>query len=291
MLHSRRRTSLLLLVGFALPIVTEGIAWAAEIDPGLRTRIDRAIPAKSPAVPIKPRRLLIFDLNVVYGGHGSIPYANHAFTQMGRKTGAFETVVSRDPAVFQQESLKRFDAVFFNNTVGNLFEDVRLRQNLLDFVSGGGGLMGVHGTSVAFTRWPGAVEDWPEFGRMIGTRGAEHRAADEQVFIKLDDPEHPLNRAFGGKGFAYRDEFFRPHDPFSPSKVRVLFSIDAAKSGDAGECPLAWVRSYGRGRVFYCAIAHNPSTFWNPTMLTFYLAATQFALGDLPAPATPRAQN
>jgi hypothetical protein len=53
---------------------------------------------------------------------------------------------------------------------------------------------------------------------------------------------------------------------------------------------LAWVRQYGRGRVFYCTIAHNPYVFWDPKMLQFYLAATQFALGDLPAPTTPSAK-
>ena len=65
--------------------------------------------------------------------------------------------------------------------------------------AGGGGLMGVHGTTVAFTRWPGAVEDWPEFGLMLGARGANHREADEPVVLKCDDPTHPLVRAFGGK--------------------------------------------------------------------------------------------
>ena len=50
---------------------------------------------------------------------------------------------------------------------------------------------------------------------------------------------------------------------------------------------LAWIRQYGRGRVFYCTIAHNPYVFWDAKMLQFYLAATQFVLGDLPAPTTP----
>ncbi|MBN2476386.1 MAG: ThuA domain-containing protein [Pirellulales bacterium] len=264
-----------------------------------RLKIEEALPAKAFAQPSKPRKLLIFDRNVGYGGHGSIPYANLAFTRMGERTGAFETVVSRDPAVFQAESLKPFDAVFFNNTVGNLFEDPALRQSLLEFVYGGGGLLGVHGTSVAFTQWPGAREDWPEFGRLLGARGASHRDSDEHVFIKLDDPEHPLNRPFAGKGFDYRDEFFRVHDPYSRNRVRVLLSIDTEKTdvnrGQArGPCiredndyALAWVRHYGRGRVFYCTIAHNPYVFWDPTMLQFYLGAVQFALGDLPCPTIP----
>jgi len=266
---------------------------------GQRQRIEAAIPTKAFARPGRHRKLLIFDLNVGYGGHRSIPTANLAFTLMGAKTGAFETVISRDPSIFKPENLRQFDAVFLNNTVGNLFEDPKLRQSLIEFVYGGGGLLGVHGTSVAFTRWPGAHEDWPEFGIMLGARGANHRDNDEHVFIKLDDPNHPINRPFGGKGFEYRDEFFRVHGPYSRHRVRVLLSIDTEKTdmnqGPArGNCfredndyALAWVRQYGRGRVFYCTIAHNPYVFWDPKMLQFYLAAVQFALGDLPAPTIP----
>lgn len=271
----------------------------ARLETSERQRVAAAIPARAFVKPLKKRRLLIFDLNVGYGGHRSIPTANHAFTLMGRKTGAFETVVSKDPAVFERESLSRFDAVFLNNTVGNLFTDPVLRQNLLEFVYGGGGLLGVHGTTVAFTKWPGAHEDWPEFGIMLGARGANHRANDEHVFIKLDDPHHPVNQPFAGKGFDYKDEFFRVRGPYSRDRVRVLQSIDTEKTDmeqgtgygnvtrEDNDYALAWVRQYGRGRVFYCTIAHNPYVFWDPKMLEFYLAATQFALGDLPAPTIP----
>ena len=273
----------------------------AQIIGEQRKRIEAAIPNKAIAAPGKNRKLLIFDLNVGYGGHGSIPTANLAFTLMGQKTGAFETVISKDPAVFKPDNLKQFDAVFLNNTVGNLFEDAGLRQSLLEFVYGGGGFMGVHGTSVAFTHWPGAKEDWPEFGIMLGARGANHYDSKEHVFIKLDDPEHPVNQTFGGKDFEYRDEFFRVHGPYSRDRVRVLFSIDMDKTKinaqPRGNCvredndyALAWVRQYGRGRVFYCTIAHNPYVFWDPMMLQFYLAATQFAVGDLQAPTIPSAK-
>lgn len=277
-------------------------AQPAAVSDADRQKVEAALPRRAFAKPRKPRKLLIFDLNVNYGGHGSIRTANLAFTLMGQKTGAFETVVSHDPAVFQHASLRQFDAVFFNNTVGNCFTDPELRQNLLEFVYGGGGLMGVHGTSVGFTQWPGAKEDWPEFGLMIGARGANHRANTEHVFIKLDDPTHPLLQAFGGQGFDYRDEFFRVHDPYSRHRLRVLLSIDTEKT-DLKQGPgygklertdndfaLAWVRNYGRGRTFYCTIAHNPYVFWDAKMLQFYLAAAQFVLGDMPAPTIPSAK-
>ncbi len=278
---------------FALPTLT---------GPAETKRIEAALPAAAPAKPLKPRRLLIFDVNVGYGGHGSIPVANTAFTLLGRKTGAFETVISRDPAVFSAASLKTFDAVFFNNTVGNQFTDPAWRRNLLEFVLGGGGLMGVHGTTVGFTRWDqGAADDWPEFGCLLGGRGANHRVADEPAVIRAEEPGHPVIAMLPSE-FEHADEFFRFSGPYSRHRVRVLLSLDNQKSArrqgvdrlpklrEDEDYAVAWVRSYGRGRVFYSSLAHNPKTFWDPAMLRFYLAAAQFALGDLPAPTVPSAR-
>ncbi len=289
----------------AAALVVGGAAGGAEVfvkNAEDVARIEQALPSQAPAHPARPRRLLIFTLNVGYGGHPSIAYANEAFTRMGLKTGAFQTTVSDDPAVFERESLRQFDAVFFNNTVGNCFTNRQWRQNLADFVMGGGGLLGVHGTTVAFTRWPGAIEDWPEFGFLIGARGANHKDSDEHVWLRVEEPDHPLTRVFGGQGFDYRDEFFRVHDPYSRNRLRVLLSIDTARTDvnagqPRGDCfradndyALAWIGNYGRGRIFYCTIAHNPRVFWDAKMLEFYLGALQFALGDLPAPTTPSAR-
>ena len=57
-----------------------------------RASIDDMIPKEASVEPKRSRRLLIFDLNVNYGGHKSIPHASYAFTKMGAVTGAFETV-------------------------------------------------------------------------------------------------------------------------------------------------------------------------------------------------------
>ncbi len=283
--------------------------WANAADPEVLTHeqrraMEQALPAQATVQPAKPRRLLIFSRNVGYGGHrASRAHACEAFTLMGRKTGAFETTVSEDPVVFERESLQQYDAVFLNNTIGNAFSDPRLRQNLLEFVTGGGGLMGVHGTSIAFMdwQWP-PIEDWPEFGNMIGARGAYHRDDKEQVWVKMDEPDHPLNQAFGGQSFERRDEFFRFHTPYSRRLNRVLLSMDVAKTDLSGFKPdehllrqdndyaVAWIRNYGRGRVFYCSLAHSDSVFRDATMLQFYQDAAQFVLGDLNVPTTPSAK-
>ncbi|MDD4870824.1 MAG: ThuA domain-containing protein [Kiritimatiellae bacterium] len=287
-----RNTAVVSIIA-GIPLVVGGT------EEGEQGKIEAAIPDKAPAIPRKPRKLLIFDLNVGYGGHRSIPTAGTAFTLMGKKTGAFETVITRDPAVFKRESLKQFDAVFLNNTVGNLFEDHELRQNLLEFVCGGGGLMGVHGTSVAFVRWKeGGKEDWHEFAVMLGMRGAAHRANTEKVFMKLEEPQHPILKCFGDNGFEMQDEFFRPKGTYSRNRDRVLLGFDLEKTDLKNEphdgCyredkdyAMAWVRQYGRGRIFYTSFGHHPVIFQNPKLLEFYLAGIQFILGDLPAPTIP----
>ena len=88
----------------------------------------------------------------------------------------------------------------------------------------------------------------------IRYHGDNHIAALGHVYARLP---------FGGAGFDYRDEFFRVYDPYSRGRVRVLLSIDTEKTDltprnprwkqerEDNDYALAWVRNYGRGRVFY----------------------------------------
>lgn len=269
------------------------------------SRIERAMPNEATAKPQKPRRLLIFNRNIEYDGHrASIHAGSEAFKQFGKRTGAFEAIISENPAVFDRESLRAFDAVFLNNNIGSCVAEPERRKNLLEFITAGGGLMGVHGTSIAFTKWQWPpLEDWTEFGHMLGARGANHRHGylQEPVVMGLDDPSHPLLASFGGNSYPWTDEIFRFHAPYSRKNVRVLLRIDTDrtdlstyKPGDSclradNDYALAWIRNYGKGRVFYSALAHSPHVFEDAKMLRFYLDATQFVLGDLPCPATPSA--
>lgn len=271
-----------------------------------RQRIERSIPANATVPVAQPRRLLIFTRNQEYQGHApAIAASSEAFTLMGRKTGAFETTVTDDPAVFERDSLKQFDAVFLNNTLGATFTEPQYRQNLLEFVTRGGGLMGVHGAVIAFTKslWP-AQEDWPEFGYLLGARGYAHHHGyvKEPITVAVDEPAHPLARAFGGQGFPLTSEFFRHDEPYSRNRDRAILSIDTTKTdlsrykpGDPclradNDYALAWVKHYGRGRVFYTCIGNDPEIYEDARMLQFHLDAAQFVLGDLSVPTTPSAK-
>ena len=286
--------TLLFLLGapFCLPLAAE----PGHVFPPLKSedvsKIQAALP-QTAAKPARPRRLLVFFRTEGYV-HASIPYANEAFRDMGQKTGAFTADFSDDMAVFTAENLKRYDAVLFNSTTKLAFNDASQRQAVLDFVKSGKGLIGIHAAADNFYTWP-------EGQALLGGKFESHPWHAEDIeAVKLDEPAHPLAAAFGGKGFWINDEIYQITGPYDRSKVRVLLSLDMSKPQNERDAkqivrqdhdfPISWIKNVdGGGRVFYCSIGHNPSIYWTPQLLQFYLAGIQFALGDLSVDAMPSA--
>ena len=269
-----------------------------EVTPEDRAKIEAALPAQALTRPKKPRKLLVFDRQGIYngrpyGGHASIPHANLMAQLMGEKTGAFTATLSSEPAAISAANLQQYDAVYLNNTVGDVFDTPDMRAAFAAFVANGGGVVGNHGASVASPQWT-------EFGDILGATGASHREPTEKATIIVEDPTHPVVRAFDGKPFEYADEFYRLGSPYSREKVRVLLSIDPIATDmmqgrcfgqclrDDNDYPVAWIRQHGKSRIFYTSLGHNPDVFWEPRMLAMFLAGIQYALGDLQADATPR---
>ncbi|HXB72005.1 MAG TPA: ThuA domain-containing protein [Candidatus Acidoferrales bacterium] len=265
-----------------------------RLSPEERQAILAALPKEAPAKPRKPRKLLVLDVNIAYPGHRSIPNENFGIEQMGKQTGAYEAIFSNDLDNLKYDKIKQFDAVFLNNTVGQIFVDPEVRDGLTRFVREGGGLAGNHGTSHADM-------DWPEFSEMIGVRRGVHRENTEQAWIKIDDPHSPLTAAFDGQEFLYQDEFFRfPNPPYSRDKLHILLAMDVDRTDMnqgrpcASPCvrpdadyAVSWIRSYGKGRVFFAILGHNPTVFTTPPLARYFLAGIQFILGDLDADTTP----
>lgn len=266
--------------------------------------IDDALPTTAPARPKRPRKLLVLDLNASYGGHRSIPAENYAIQRMGEITGAYTAIFSDDLDNLKWPKIKQYDAIFLDNTVGPDFVDPEVREGLIRFVREGGGLGGLHG--VTYTSM-----DWREFHEMIGaTRGVNRLNSNEKLWIKIDDPNSPLNAAFQGEEFEHEDEFYRfatlPGQGFySREKVHELLSVDVARTDmnqgpvrfpaqpiarADGDYALSWIKSYGRGRVFICVLGHDPTIFTTPNLAKFFLAGIQFILGDLKADTTPSAK-
>lgn len=279
----------------------------ADISAEEQASVEAAIPQKAFAPPIKPRRILVTNLNMRNGkpgkGHASIALGGLAVKLMGERTGAFDVVFSNDTLMFTTENLAQFDAVCFLNTAGVIFTDPQLRINLLDFVSNGGGFIGIHAAAATFVQWP---EYWqfPAFGEMLGgyEDGGHPWKPNETIYLQVEQPDHPLTSMFLDKVFPIQDEVFQFRAPYSRDIVRVLLSIDTEKSDmnparrflperwADKDFPMSWIREYGKGCVFYSSLGHNKQIYWNSQVLHHFLAGIQYALGDLKADARPSNQ-
>jgi len=56
----------------------------------------------------------------------------------------------------------------------------------------------------------------------------------------------------------------RPFRDNPRPRVHVLLRLDAGSVGGSGDFPLAWVQSYGEGRVYYNALGHFAETWSDP---------------------------
>jgi len=287
-----------LLLFIVVSCQTDEIAKISEIDKDIPLVEDKngeiraAAPDRPTAKPAKPRKLLVFYRCEGFA-HSAIPYCNRTLKILGEKTGAFTTEFSDDMKAFTIENLRRFDAVVLNNTTRLKFDDPSHRIGLIDFVEKGGGLVGIHAATDNFY-------DWPEACQMIGGVFDGHPwGANGTWAFKLDEPAHPLNRAFEGKGFLMKDEIYQISGPYSRDNLRVLVSLDMTNSRNLevqgikrndSDFAVSWIRKYGKGRVFYCSLGHNHDLFWNKAVLRHYLDGVQYALGDLEMDHRPSAE-
>jgi type 1 glutamine amidotransferase len=179
-----------------------------------------------------------------------------------------------------------------NNTTQLKLPDAGKKQALLDFVHDGKGLVGIHAATDSFY-------DWPEGAALLGGLFDGHPwGAGGTWAFKLDEPAHPLNRAWGGKGFKLQDEIYQFKAPYTRADRRVLVSLDLSDPATGGvkdgvkrtdqDFAVAWIKAQGQGRVFYCSLGHAANVFQEPAVLRFYLDGIQFAAGDLSADASPR---
>ncbi len=247
------------------------------------------------AKPAKARRVLVFSKCEGYVHGEGIVYGIKAL-EVAAKTGAFQADFTTDyAALTDKANLFKYDAVVLNSTTQLKAKDnPALVPNLIEFVKSGRGLCVIHAGADNFYDSPDAAE-------MVGGQFDGHPWGGGGTWaFKLDDPSHPLNKAFEGKGFKAGDEIYQQKSPFyDRSKLRVLVSLDLSDEKTAAakgqkradkDNAVSWIRPYGEGRVFYTSFAHDKRAYLNPAILWHILDGLQYTLGDLKADDKPAAK-
>ncbi|MGO9464326.1 MAG: PVC-type heme-binding CxxCH protein [Isosphaeraceae bacterium] len=121
-------------------------------------------------------------------------------------------------------------------------------QALLDYVEAGGGLVPLHCASYCFL-------NSPRYAALVGAQFQRHGMAEFDT--RIVDPSHPIMKGF--QPFHTWDETY-VHHKHNPAGRHVL----QVRAEGQSEEPWTWVRTQGKGRVFYTAYGHDARTWQEP---------------------------
>jgi uncharacterized protein len=207
--------------------------------------------------------------------HSSIPTAEEVIGNLARTDGSFTVDYVRteeELSALAIENLRRYDAVIFANTTGNLpLPDV---DGFLNWIRSGKAFVGMHSASDTFR---GHTPLHP-YIRMLGGEFKSHPPGLQQVQCIIEDPKHPACRHLG-PFWDLKDEIYILNG-FNRDEVRGLLSLDK-HPGDMtpGDYPVSWCKLYGKGRVFYTSLGHSEAMWEDSDYQQHILGGIRWALG------------
>ena len=253
----------------------------------------------------KKRLLVIADLSSGnQSAHMAVSHAISVIEQIGRQSGAYVTFIRTDmdwvtkqdtwgkfdyakggPKAARGKNLDYFDAVLFYTNGDTTMSDQQ-KQDLLDFVAKDGkGFIGVHTATATMVKWPA-------YGEMLGGVFDNHPWMIKDAKILVERPGFPAMKAFRS-GMVVKDEHYQMlAQPYSRARVDVLARIDPSSVDlkapmvhrtDA-DFPIAWIKDYGKGRVFYTGLGHTDAAWDDPRIRTMMLEAIKWTIAGGQAP-------
>ena len=244
------------------------------------------------AQPKKKRILAIGQSNGFQ--HDAVSDGLATLYRLGKETGLWDTYIRTDAQLITKKkldgnakNLDYFDAVFFYTT-GELSMDDEQKADLIKFVKEDGkGFLGSHSAIDTFYKWP-------EYGEMVGGYFDGHPWNQFQAPIIVEDRNFPATKHLPER-FSIMDEIYQAKS-FSRDRVRVLMrmdpdQIDLTRKGvnrTDRDFAVAWVRDYGKGRVFYSTFGHRTEVWERADIRQMWIEAAKWVLKLTDGDAMPR---
>ncbi len=167
------------------------------------------------------------------------------------------------------ETLAGYDALAVFANIDSLPGDAEAA--ILNYVREGGGIVPLHCASFCF-------RDSPAWIALVGAQFERHGAGEFRTEIVAAD--HAVMQGF--EGFESWDETYvhRMHN----DRGRTVLEV---REENGGFEPWTWVRSEGKGRVFYTAWGHDQRTWSHPGFQNLLERGIRYAAGGDPADAGP----
>jgi len=147
--------------------------------------------------------------------------------------------------------LKIYDLLVPHWTMGEIKNEQA--KPLMQAVQEGVGLAGIHGGM------GDAFRQCTAFQHMVGGQFVAHPGGAGVTYeVSIVDQEHPITR--GLKAFSVTSEQYYMHvDPGNHVLAVTCFGRVVM--------PVAWVKTWGKGRVFYCSLGHNAQHASQPEVI------------------------
>lgn len=213
-------------------------------------------------------KVLIFSKTAGYY-HQSIPDGIAAIYRLGKKNN-FDVDATTDSTLFTTDFLKRYAAVIFLCTSGNVLS-VEGQRAFEQYIRSGGGYVGVH--SATDTEY-----EWPWYGKLAGAYFLDHPKQQDAV-LKITSVQH-ISTDHLPKEWKRWDEWYNFKD--LNKDVTVLMTVDESSyiGGKNGAFhPVAWYHQYDGGRSFYTALGHTSESYQEENFLKHLLGGILYAMG------------
>jgi type 1 glutamine amidotransferase len=168
-------------------------------------------------------------------------------------TGRFEVTIGEDAAILETPAIRKYDLLIVTaDRRDPEFKFSRIQQEaIFELIRSGHGYVSIHAADNAAADW---LPTWKDMlGGVFSHVGLPDGKTRKGTYtVKVADTTSPITQ--GLKDFSLTDELYY-HVQMQPD-VQPLATIEH----DGVVWPVAWTRTFGKGRVFHTVLGHRG---WN----------------------------
>jgi len=168
------------------------------------------------------------------------------------------------------ETLAQFDGLVLYANIDRI-EDAQAKA-VIDYVANGKGFIPLHCATYCW-------RNNPEIVKLMGGQFLRHGG---QVFTTvIAEPNHSVMKGYGS--FTSWDETYIHHLHNEENRTVLEYRVEGDQAEGKDSEPWTWVRTQGKGRVFYTAWGHDVRTFNQPGFHNLVERGIRWACSDDPS--------
>ncbi|CAN5744109.1 hypothetical protein BH11GEM1_BH11GEM1_35230 [soil metagenome] len=257
-----------------------------------------ACAGQSRNTPATPIRVLVVTATQGFRHSEAIAVSTERLKQ-AEATAAMHFDFTEDPSALNARNLANYDVLFLNNSTLRIAVDnpadsaataaarwpkggvaqpiTRVQQQAItSFVRDGRGLVAIHSAVDAFYTWA-------DYREMVGGGLFQKHPYTREARVNVEDRSNAAVSHLGPSVLFREEIYYLDVNPRATS--HVLMSLDLPSVGDTTRTdhPLAFIRRYGKGRVFVNVLGHFGDTWRRQDYLDSVLQGIRIAAGRVPA--------